>query len=272
MGAVPVHEAYRLRSANRATSPVSANVRAATTGPNTGQVHQGRAGGQHHLLQLAGERLDLLLDHDQVGELFGGEPAAGLPRDVAWPHRRQDGLGLAGVMSFLDCPGTSSDSSRCTRFTHWIRPASSARRSTSSRSASRCRRRPAPAGLGAHRDHRDGMRVMRRRSCGCARCRTARTRAESFAGTSTTCSPSASSRCANGRPAPLLPSTAHPIRVGRHVLAHRRVPGLVRGEPPGRQHRLALVNDLDRRRQLVGIDPDEHPRHELRLPAGCDRL
>ncbi len=35
-----------------------------------------------------------------------------------------------------------------------------------------------------------------------------RARADSFAGTSTTYSPSASSRCASGRPAPLLPSTA----------------------------------------------------------------
>ncbi len=34
------------------------------------------------------------------------------------------------------------------------------------------------------------------------------TRALSLAGTSTTCSPSASSRCASDRPAPLLPSTA----------------------------------------------------------------
>ena len=47
-----------------------------------------------------------------------------------------------------------------------------------------------------------------------------RARAESLAGTSTTCSPSASSRCANGRPAPLLPSTAqtrsgHPATVLR---------------------------------------------------------
>ena len=35
-----------------------------------------------------------------------------------------------------------------------------------------------------------------------------RARADSLAGTSTTCSPSASIRCANGRPAPLLPSIA----------------------------------------------------------------
>jgi len=30
------------------------------------------------------------------------------------------------------------------------------------------------------------------------------------------------------------------------------VPGLVDAEPAGRQHRLVIVDDLDRRRQLVG--------------------
>ena len=48
------------------------------------------------------------------------------------------------------------------------------------------------------------------------------------------------------------------------VFAHRGVPGLVGAEPACRQHGLALVDDLDGCRQLVGIDPDEHPRHELR--------
>ncbi len=33
MGAVPVQDANRLRSANRLTSPTSARIRAATTGP-----------------------------------------------------------------------------------------------------------------------------------------------------------------------------------------------------------------------------------------------
>jgi len=36
-GAVPVQDAKRLRSANRAMSPTSANVRAATTGPTPGR-------------------------------------------------------------------------------------------------------------------------------------------------------------------------------------------------------------------------------------------
>ena len=35
-GAVPVQEANRLRSANRAMSPTSARIRAATTGPTPG--------------------------------------------------------------------------------------------------------------------------------------------------------------------------------------------------------------------------------------------
>ena len=36
-----------------------------------------------------------------------------------------------------------------------------------------------------------------------------RTRAASFAGTSTTCSPASRRRCASGRPTPFAPSTAH---------------------------------------------------------------
>jgi hypothetical protein len=48
----------------------------------------------------------------------------------------------------------------------------------------------------------------------------ARVRADSFAGTSRTCSPSASSCWASGRPAPLLPSTAH-TRCGHLVTVFR---------------------------------------------------
>ena len=46
-----------------------------------------------------------------------------------------------------------------------------------------------------------------------------------------------------------------PLPPGRDVPAHRRVAGLVRVEPAGRQHRLVVVDDLDGRRHLVGIDP-----------------
>jgi hypothetical protein len=53
----------------------------------------------------------------------------------------------------------------------------------------------------------------------------------------------------------------HPVRPWRYGLAHRGVPSLVGPEPASRQHGLVIVDDLDRRRQLVGIDPDEHLRH-----------
>jgi Beta-lactamase len=80
-------------------------------------------------------------------------------------------------------------------------------------------------------------------------------------------SPSASSRCANGRPAPLLPSTAQ-TRCGQActVFSHHGIACLVGAEPAGRQHRLSVVGDLNRRRQLVGIDPHEHRRHATTSP------
>jgi hypothetical protein len=53
----------------------------------------------------------------------------------------------------------------------------------------------------------------------------------------------------------------HPLRPTGDVLAHRGIAGLVGTEPARRQHRLATINHLDSGRQLVGIDPDEHPRH-----------
>jgi hypothetical protein len=49
--------------------------------------------------------------------------------------------------------------------------------------------------------------------------------------TSTTCSPSASRRCTNDRPAPLLPSTRpRPVRPGRQLTSRGDVAGLVGGD------------------------------------------
>jgi hypothetical protein len=52
-----------------------------------------------------------------------------------------------------------------------------------------------------------------------------------------------------------------PLGPGRHVSTRRGIAGLVGAEPPARQQPFSVVDDLDGRRQLVGIDPDEHPRH-----------
>jgi hypothetical protein len=63
----------------------------------------------------------------------------------------------------------------------------------------------------------------------------------------------------------------NPLRPGRDVFAHHGVAGLVGVEPASRQDSLAMVDDLDGRRQLMGIDPDEHLRHAAHSPfSGTD--
>ena len=58
-----------------------------------------------------------------------------------------------------------------------------------------------------------------------------------------------------------------PLRPGLDVLAHRGVAGPVGGEPTRAEQLLVLVDDLDRGRQLVGIDPDDDV-----LSMCCSRL
>jgi len=52
-----------------------------------------------------------------------------------------------------------------------------------------------------------------------------------------------------------------PVGPGLRVRSHRGVAGLVGAEPTGAQEFLVTVDDLDRGRQFVGIDPDDHLRH-----------
>jgi hypothetical protein len=56
------------------------------------------------------------------------------------------------------------------------------------------------------------------------------------------------------------------IRPGRGVGAHRGVAGLIGSEATRSEELLLLVDYLDRRGQLVGIDPDDDLIHAL-LPA-----
>ncbi len=139
IGAVPVQDAKRLRSANRATSPTSARIRAATPSPTPRRSINPRAGDFHHLLQLGGQGLDLLLDRDELGQLLDREPSADLARQVSRPHRGRIALAYKAVMSSFALPGVSSASSRCSRLTVWtpVR-VSSSRRSARIRSASSC--------------------------------------------------------------------------------------------------------------------------------------
>jgi hypothetical protein len=62
-----------------------------------------------------------------------------------------------------------------------------------------------------------------------------------------------------------------PVRPDLRVLPHRGVAGLVGGEPAGPEELLVLVDDLDRGRQLVGIDPDDDVLQVLLPPVSTDR-
>jgi hypothetical protein len=73
---------------------------------------------------------------------------------------------------------------------------------------------------------------------------------------------------------PLRQRTAHaeaaldcplPVRPLVHVLPHGREAGLVGSEPARTEDLLSLVDDLDRGRQFMGIDPDDDSLH------GCTR-
>ena len=90
-----------------------------------------------------------------------------------------------------------------------------------------------------------------------------RTRAASFAGTSTTRSPVASSRWASGRPAPFAtlnsPHASRP-RPPRSCASLRSRPCRCLKRPDPSRSKV-VVDDLDGGRQLVGIDPDDHARH-----------
>jgi hypothetical protein len=58
-----------------------------------------------HRLQLFREGLELLLHRDQVRELVGGDPAAGLACHVARTDAGQERLGLRGGEVLLDRAG-----------------------------------------------------------------------------------------------------------------------------------------------------------------------
>jgi len=62
-----------------------------------------------------------------------------------------------------------------------------------------------------------------------------------------------------------------PIRPGLRVGAHRGVAGLIGAEPTRAEQFLVPVDDLDRGRQLVGIDPDDHVLH-VPLPPVLDPM
>ena len=248
--------------AKRATSPTSARARAATTGPTPWRSIRCDPRASTMVFELGGGLLDLGLDRDQLGELLRRDASAGLPGDVPRPDGGEHGLGLAGgdVLRFA-CPGRSSASSAWSRPTVWTR-----RRVRASRRSVSIRKRleltvelQHPQGLGAHRDHRDRVRIV---GVGLAvvtgveephpGSELGRDVNDTLAGLQEALRQRASGAVgALDQPTPGPATSSHRCasRSSRHWSVVNR---------PEPKHLLALVDDLDRRRQLVGIDPDDH--------------
>ncbi len=104
-----------------------------------------------------------------------------------------------------------------------------------------------------------------RRSCGCGRCRRAGPGRPAWpARPRRARRPRGAAGPGGGRRRCFLdrPDAVGPVlRVG----PHRGVAGLVGTEPARAKQPLVAVDDLDRGRQLVGIDPDDHLRHSVLL-------
>ena len=66
--------------------------------------HRGAAGDKHGL-ELGLDLLQLRVDHDEVGELFGGHPPLGLPGDVSRTHGGQHRLCLQRRQVLLTLAG-----------------------------------------------------------------------------------------------------------------------------------------------------------------------
>ena len=60
------------------------------------EVHQRRAARGDRGLQFGFDLLELRIQRDEVGDLFGGHSAAGLAGDVTGSHGGEHGLGLGG--------------------------------------------------------------------------------------------------------------------------------------------------------------------------------
>ena len=94
-GAVPVQDANLLRSANLVTSPTSARIRAATTGPTPWRSINREPRASTIALSSGGGTLDLGLDRDQLGELLGGDAASGPRRAMSSRADSEASMALA---------------------------------------------------------------------------------------------------------------------------------------------------------------------------------
>ena len=136
------------------------------------QVHQMAAAAGHTRAEFGVDGLELRVGGGQVGQQVRGDPPPRRAGHVARPDRGEHGLGLGGGRVLRRPPGTSSVSSRCSRFTVATRVRdSSSRRSVTSRNGPGHRPRGAAragSAYGARQPRSSGRRAHR--SSGPARC------------------------------------------------------------------------------------------------------
>src|SRR5262249_53034100 len=144
-----------------------------------------------------------------VVEELAGQLAARRDDRIRWPELLEDAGGLAGADLLADPPGTRSHSTACSRQQAWLR----------SRARTRCRLAHtfsttawSSASTGRGAGDRSAATATDKASFGSfllvSPACSSRTRAASFGGTSSTCSPAASSCWASRCPSPAAPSTA----------------------------------------------------------------
>src|SRR5665811_570770 len=104
IGAVPVQEANRLRSANRAMSPTSARTRAAPTGPTPRRSINHEPEAFTICFSSAVRALIFFSGRDELGQLLDREPSPGLAGQVPGPYRGEDCLGLQSGEVLLPVP------------------------------------------------------------------------------------------------------------------------------------------------------------------------
>ena len=240
MGAVPVQDANRLRSVNRATSPTSARVRAATTGPTPGSSI--RVEPEARTISLSSLVRALIFFSTATSSAICSAasrrrtlPATSRGRTVArmvlaWPvvmfflrlSRNEFGQQPVQPVGCLD-PGLAQ----------LVAPVGQHPQRLELHVVGQH-----PQAGGAHRDHGHGVRVV---GVGLAvvagvelACPRGQLRRHVHDGLTIGQQP------LRQRPAGAVAALhrPHPLRVAGHVLSHRGVPGLVRGEAAGRQDRL----------------------------------
>jgi hypothetical protein len=228
------------------------------------EVLQATAGGVDELGQLLVRRFDLLVYLDELADQLRGQPASGAPDEIARPDRVQHSACLICRQELLRAPGKQLEQ-QFVDAVEQVGPGVSEavapvdQQPQGDRCIIGCNRAQT---LGAQRRHRHAVRVDRVALAALTGGEHSRPGGQlrwhvdhGFAvGDQALGDVPADAVAALDRPDPLRKPTAQG--------EHRLVATAISAEPAAGQHRLPAVDDLDRRRPLVRIHPDDDLSHQ----------